>query len=156
MPRPFAVSPLPRLVVTSPYGVIRTAADGTKAPHDGIDLEAAIGTPIRMPDHGTIEHTAFGGGCGQQMAIRLRTGVRVVLCHLSRVFVLAGQSVPAGEIIAETGDTGRTTGPHLHLSTRLINPDGSRGALIDPTPLLGLGGGPAALVLAAVALYALA
>jgi murein DD-endopeptidase MepM/ murein hydrolase activator NlpD len=138
--------PVSPVVVTSSFGP-RTIA-GVAGFHDGIDLRAPEGTPLVAPDDGEIEHTANAGSCGQQIAMRLVSGLRVVFCHLSAVLVQPGMSVAAGTVIGATGSTGTVTGPHLHLSVKRILPTGGLSAALDPAPLLGGGGGGGAVVLA--------
>lgn len=143
--------PLDHIFITSPFGP--RVLDGVAGFHDAIDLRAPVGTSLFMPDDGTVEHTSSAGKCGQSIAVRLVSGLRVVFCHLSRVFVSPGMSVGAGTVIGETGDSGSAAGkPHLHMMVKRILPDGKLSAAIDPAFLVngGAGGGAAGLVVLAV------
>lgn len=149
--------PLPGvLFVTSAYGPRHI--DGAESFHDGIDLRAAIGTPLLAPADGIVEHTATDERCGKQLALRCGNGFRVVFCHLSIRNVAEGFAVVRGEVLGATGNSGqRASGqpvaPHLHMSVRQLGAGGSRGELVDPAPLLGLAGGSflPVLLLAALA-----
>lgn len=85
------------------------------APHKGTDFPVAIGTPIVAPADGVVDHVAYqANGAGKYIRIRHSNGISTVYMHLSRQLVRIGQAVKKGERIALSGNTGRSTGPHLH------------------------------------------
>lgn len=89
--------------------------------HNGIDLRARVGTPARAPCDGRVTVKKDPGGYG--LHIRIRSFNReVILAHLSKVFVKDGERVRMGNKIALTGNTGFSSGPHLHLGYREIVP----------------------------------
>ena len=114
--------------VTSNYGVQRKLSwYKTTKIHYGIDLAANTGTPIYAPANGTIE-TVFNMNrtCGNGIIIKHPSGYMTQYCHLSKVSVSRGESVSAGCLIGYTGNTGLSTGPHLHYAVKkdgyAINP----------------------------------
>jgi hypothetical protein len=100
-------------------------------PHSGIDLAMPEGTTLRALKDGVIDRVYDGTGLiGKGVSIRLSDGTRAIYGHMSDVKTHIGERVHTGEIIGLSGNTGNSTGAHLHFSLR--KPDGS---LIDPTPL---------------------
>lgn len=89
--------------------------------HNGIDMAGAVGTPIRAAAGGTVIVASvggWGGGYGSYVVIKHNNGTQTLYGHLSRVSVRVGQSVSRGETIGLLGNTGRSTGPHLHFEVR--------------------------------------
>lgn len=85
------------------------------APHKGVDFGLSIGTPIIAPADGVVEHVAYqANGAGRYIKLRHGGQYTTVYMHLSRTLVKVGHSVKKGERIALSGNTGRSTGPHLH------------------------------------------
>nr|WP_220187767.1 M23 family metallopeptidase [Pseudonocardia pini] len=82
--------------------------------HYGIDLAAPIGTPIFAFTDGVVEESGPASGFGMWVVLRHPDGTKSVYGHINRAFVTAGQSVKAGQEIAEVGNRGQSTGPHLH------------------------------------------
>jgi murein DD-endopeptidase MepM/ murein hydrolase activator NlpD len=93
--------------------------------HTGIDLAGPYGSPVRAVTAGTIIEADQESGYGNIVKVRHADGVVTFYAHLSRILVHGGQ-VTAGQEIAEEGDTGHSTGPHLHFEVRIddvpINP----------------------------------
>ncbi|MBC7223990.1 MAG: M23 family metallopeptidase [Anaerolineae bacterium] len=84
--------------------------------HPGLDIGASKGTPVRAVDSGFAVQSAWDDtGYGHCIVIDHGNGVRTRYAHLSAYHVSAGESVTQGQIIGEVGDTGKATGPHLHL-----------------------------------------
>ena len=103
--------------VTSPYGY--RAQFGRM--HRGVDLKASIGDTIYAAFDGKIRLTRFEKkGYGYYVVIRHSNELETIYGHLSRVLVKPNQSVKAGDPIALSGNTGRSTGPHLHFETRFM------------------------------------
>lgn len=82
--------------------------------HAGTDFSAPIGTPIYASSDGKVLHSAYSGGYGQLITIQHGEGVITRYAHCSRLLVRAGQAVKKGQLIGKVGNTGHSTGPHLH------------------------------------------
>jgi murein DD-endopeptidase MepM/ murein hydrolase activator NlpD len=89
--------------------------------HDGIDIAAPEGTPIRAIESGEVLYSDRLRGYGNLIIIRHLGGFASVYAHNRRNRVREGQKIRRGEIIAEVGSTGRVTGPHLHFEIRKNN-----------------------------------
>ena len=118
------VMPIKGNYVTSHYGY-RPQFGRT---HKGIDLRSAIGDTVYSAFSGRVRLTRFErGGYGFYVIVRHENGLETVYGHLSRFLVKPDQYVKAGQPIALSGNTGRSTGPHLHFETRFmgyaINPE---------------------------------
>ncbi|WP_242623316.1 M23 family metallopeptidase [Pseudonocardia sediminis] len=99
--------------------------------HYGIDLAAPIGTPIYALTDGVVEKAGPASGFGMWVVLKHTDGTSSVYGHINRAFVEVGQKVRAGDEIAEVGNRGQSTGPHLHFE--VWEPDGSK---INPLPWL--------------------
>ncbi len=99
--------------------------------HEGIDIAAPLGTPIRAPLAGTVIETGPASGFGLWVRVRHDDGTVTVYGHINRSLVREGQRVAAGEEIAEVGNRGQSTGPHLHIE--VVAPNGKK---INPRPWL--------------------
>ena len=125
MERYLSVSyPLRSITVTSPYGKRKDPINGKAAFHSGIDLRARYEDVFAMFD-GVVSETGENARAGKY--VRFRHGdITVSYCHLSRIHVRKGDIIFAGDKVAVSGNTGRTTGPHLHLTAKTngtsINP----------------------------------
>lgn len=89
--------------------------------HNGVDLGCPVGTPLRAAAPGTVivaSTGGWGGGYGNYVVIRHPNGTQTVYGHMSRVSVNPGQVVERGESIGTTGNSGKSTGPHLHFEVR--------------------------------------
>ena len=96
--------------------------------HKGIDIAAPVGTPIMAAASGEVIFAGWNsGGYGNLVKLKHQDGSITFYAHNNRVLVSSGQKVRQGELIAEMGSTGRSTGPHLHFE---IRPNGS--TAIDP------------------------
>jgi murein DD-endopeptidase MepM/ murein hydrolase activator NlpD len=119
--------PLPETVhVTSPFGMREHPILGGRRLHAGVDLGAARGTAVRAVADGTVRRASSDGVNGRMLVIDHGRGVVTVYCHNEALLVEGGQRVRRGEIIARTGDSGRSTGPHLHYQLDLA------GEPVDP------------------------
>lgn len=94
--------------------------------HNGVDLRAPIGTPVTAPRGGVVVRSWDSYRGGRSLLVELDNGLVLGLAHLSERLVETGDVVQAGQMIAHTGNTGVTTGPHLHLTLRRA------GELVDP------------------------
>lgn len=117
--------PLERITITQLFGSTEFAARnpsvyGGRPYHSGVDFGAPVGTPLYAPLSGTITHTGNTDaipGCyswGRWVLLKHDNGLTSLFAHLSSVSVKPGDRVETGDIIANTGNTGFSTGPHLH------------------------------------------
>ncbi len=94
--------------------------------HAGIDVSGQVADPIWAAAAGTVRRAGWSGTFGKVVEIDHGFGVTTTYAHCSRVFVRTGQHVRRGQQIAQIGNTGRSTGPHLHFEVRLegsaVNP----------------------------------
>ena len=115
--------------VSSPYGVLEEIRDGRM--HRGIDLAMPKGTELHSIAEGTVERVVHHtGGLGNGVYVRADNGDVHVYGHLESISVKPGSHVDAGELLGISGNTGHSTGPHLHFG--LIRD----GKSADPTPLV--------------------
>ncbi|MFI6475410.1 M23 family metallopeptidase [Streptomyces sp. NPDC050516] len=86
--------------------------------HTGIDLAVPRGTPVYAVGGGTVVLAARSGSYGNAVTVRMPDGHYAVYAHLNRIRTRKGAGIPTGARIGDSGSTGRTTGPHLHLEIR--------------------------------------
>jgi murein DD-endopeptidase MepM/ murein hydrolase activator NlpD len=82
--------------------------------HEGIDIVANVGTPVKAPGKGKIVFAGYKGSFGLTVVIDHGFGYKTLYAHLSKTLVKKGKVVERGDLIAKTGNTGLSTGPHLH------------------------------------------
>jgi hypothetical protein len=90
-----------------------------RRPHEGIDIDNEVGTPIYAAAEGTIEFTGHQGGYGLTLEIDHGFSYKTKYGHLSKILVNEGQKVKRGQLIARSGNTGLSNGPHLHYEVRV-------------------------------------
>ncbi|RBY98102.1 M23 family peptidase [Blastococcus sp. TF02-8] len=105
--------------------------------HYGVDIAAPIGTPIYSPLAGRVLRAGPATGFGLAVYVQHDDGSVTVYGHINDYFVRAGQRVSAGEVIAEVGNTGQSTGPHLHFE---VHTDGMYQGRTNPIPWLAARG----------------
>ena len=106
--------------VTSEFGNRVDPITGKRKGHGGMDLAVPTGTPIRAALPGTVTVSKYNaGGYGYYVMIDHGNGLATLYGHCSKLLAKVGQTVEVGDIIALSGSTGRSTGPHLHLEVRL-------------------------------------
>lgn len=107
--------------VTSEFGVGRR-----NHMHEGIDIAGPVGTPIMAPGDGVVTYSGYRAGYGKCVVIDHGYGIATLYGHLSSTYVEEGQRVQRGLQIAAIGNTGRSTGPHLHYEVHVdgvpVNP----------------------------------
>ena len=112
--------------LTSPFGYRSDPFTGARSFHSGIDLAAPTGTSVKATLDGKIAETGFNRIFGNYIIITHDRGYQSLYGHLSAVYVKRGQYVTQGTVVGAVGNTGYSTGPHLHLSIykngNLINP----------------------------------
>ena len=94
--------------------------------HEGIDVSAPMGAPIEAPANGTVVQTGWEAGFGNMVVIDHGFGIVTKFAHCSRILVRKGQKVLRGDRIALVGNTGLSTGPHLHYEVHV------NGKPVDP------------------------
>lgn len=132
--------------ITSEFGKVRhiVFANGQKSPtygkkHGGIDYGTPVGTPLFAVTEGTVESTPYDApGFGDYVKIRTESGEELFYGHMSRKLLSGGTRVKAGDLIGYSGNSGNSTGPHLHFEVR------KNGTKIDPSGFLS-GAGSASL-----------
>ena len=95
-------------------------------PHYGVDFKLRIGTPIYAPADGVVTYASYMRGGGYTVIISHKGGYKTVYMHLSKFDVQKGQQVYIGQMIAKSGNTGNSTGPHLHYEVHV------NGRAVDP------------------------
>jgi murein DD-endopeptidase MepM/ murein hydrolase activator NlpD len=99
--------------------------------HEGNDFATPVGTPLASMSTGTVISTGYESGYGNKVDIQYWDGTVSVYAHMSEISASVGDKVAPGTIVGLSGNTGHSTGPHLHLE---IHPNG--GAAINPAPWL--------------------
>lgn len=107
--------------------------------HTGVDFAVPTGTPIFAAKDGKVleakDGVAWGGSYGTSVIIDHGDGIRAIYAHLSKLEVKAGQKVTEGQQLGLSGNTGNSTGPHLHLEVR-VSPWKYANKDIDPAELI--------------------
>ncbi len=112
------------------FGLRRIFNGQPRAPHSGMDIAAASGTPVRAPLAGRVIDTGDYFFNGRTVWIDHGAGLLSMVCHLSAVEVAVGDRLAAGQAVGAVGATGRATGPHLHWSLSLNR------VMVDPALFL--------------------
>jgi len=126
-------NPIPGAMETSGFGYRKDPFLGTLALHPGIDFRGSIGDPARAAGTGTVVSAGQASGYGNMIEIDHGNGITTRYGHLSEILVRVGQHVDTGDTIGRVGNTGRSTGPHLHYEVR------RNGVAIDPSGFLNAG-----------------
>ena len=112
--------------VTGSFGERIDPFNGEGAFHSGVDISAALGSPVIAPADGLVTFADFAGGYGRAIQLDHGHGISTRYGHLSSFAVAAGQYVHRGDTIGFVGQSGRSTGPHLHYEVRIndvpVNP----------------------------------
>lgn len=103
--------------------------------HPGIDIAVPVGTPVRASGGGTVTAAGFDPDYGLFVLLRHPSGYETMYGHASRLLAAEGEEVQAGQVIGLSGNSGRSTAPHLHFEIR------HEGKSIDPLELVKDGGG---------------
>ncbi len=111
---------------TSGFGRRRDPMDGRVMMHKGVDIGGYVGAPIVAPADGVVIFAGSRGGYGKTMVVDHGYGYQTHFAHLSGFAASVGDRVTRGQLIAYMGNTGKSTGPHLHYEVRLF------GQPIDP------------------------
>ena len=110
----------------SGYGMRIDPIYKTSKFHEGMDFSASTGTPIYATGNGTVTKAGWQSGYGRVVVINHGYGYETLYAHMNKIDVRKGQKVVRGEVIGEVGNTGKSTGPHLHYEVhvkgRVVNP----------------------------------
>lgn len=121
-------SALNGLTLVTPVSGTITSRFGNRSRgyHTGLDIAAPLGTNMGAIASGTVTYAGYKGSYGNLVIISHGNGVQSYYAHCNKLLVSVGQSVAAGQVIAQVGSTGNSTGPHLHLEIRIngtaVNP----------------------------------
>ncbi|BAZ65505.1 peptidase M23B [Fischerella sp. NIES-4106] len=110
--------------ITSLFGWRVHPITGDRRFHSGMDIGAAIGTPILAAYSGQVEVADWVGGYGQAVILNHNNALQTLYGHMSQILVQPGQRVERGTVIGLVGSTGNSTGPHLHFEVRQLTPEG--------------------------------
>ncbi|MEO6604036.1 MAG: peptidoglycan DD-metalloendopeptidase family protein [Aeromicrobium sp.] len=116
--------------ITSPFGMRVHPVTGVRKLHDGTDFGVACGTAVHAAAAGTVVERSGGSAYGKRIVIRHRPGFETSYNHLSRQSVTVGDRVSPSEVIGQSGNTGLSTGCHLHF---MVMKDGHA---VDPAKYL--------------------
>ncbi len=105
--------------ITSEFSVRNDPYTGEKTMHEGMDIAAPVGTAVRAPADGTVVFNGSEGGYGHVLVIDHGYGIKTRYGHLARIDVKLGDKVKRGQFVAAVGNTGRSTGPHVHYEVRV-------------------------------------
>tara|TARA_B100001250_G_scaffold402088_1_gene414756 strand:- start:754 stop:1683 length:930 start_codon:yes stop_codon:yes gene_type:complete len=109
-----SIRPVDGGYLNSGYGYRKDPIDGARRFHQGQDITVKTGTPVYAPADGVVKRAYYVGGFGNHIKLNHDHGYTTVFAHLSKMKVKHGQKVKRGDIIGLTGNTGRSTAPHLH------------------------------------------
>lgn len=118
--------PTTSTTITSPFGFRIHPVTGAYTGHTGVDIGVGMGSPVYAAASGTVIVAGGYGGYGNAVVIDHGSGISTLYGHNSSVNVSVGQSVKQGQVIASSGSTGISTGPHLHFEVRI------NGSYVDP------------------------
>jgi murein DD-endopeptidase MepM/ murein hydrolase activator NlpD len=118
--------------ISSRYGWRTHPVTGKTQNHNGLDIAAPRGTPVRCVEDGTVADVNRDPAnlSGLYVVVEGSEGRRASFCHLDSIAVAEGEGVEQGGIVGYVGSTGRSTGPHLHLTARV------HGKTVDPCSLM--------------------
>jgi murein DD-endopeptidase MepM/ murein hydrolase activator NlpD len=112
--------------LTSRFGYRVSPFTSKATMHAGLDIAAAPGSPIYAPADGVVSYAGYDQGYGKLVSIDHGYGVSTRFGHTSQIYVQVGQKISKWDVIAAVGNTGRSTGPHLHYEVRI------NGTPVDP------------------------
>lgn len=112
--------------ITSEFGSRENPRYGGQEFHSGLDISAGTGTPVKATADGIVSFSGWSAGNGNLVVVEHGFGYSTFYAHNSSIVVRVGQKVKRGDIIANVGSTGNTTGPHLHYEVwhngKVVNP----------------------------------
>ncbi|MGB9881133.1 MAG: M23 family metallopeptidase, partial [Anaerolineae bacterium] len=120
---------------TSPFGERVHPVFRVRLFHAGVDFAAVEGTPVKAANNGVVRFAGRAGGYGWTVVVDHGGGVVSLYGHNAALFVKQGEQVKRGQVICLSGNTGISTGPHLHFEMRV------GGNPVDPIEFIASGGG---------------
>jgi len=124
------VMPADMRMISSGFGYRRDPFNGRAAMHAGLDFRGPVGSPIHAAAEGRVSFVGTRQGYGKVVEISHGNGLMTRYAHMSAWKSRVGQQVAAGDVIGQIGNTGRSTGPHLHFEVRI------NGRAVNPRPFL--------------------
>lgn len=112
--------------ISSPFGGRQDPINGRKAFHEGVDFQAKTGEKVQATGKGRVVSSSYSPDYGENVIVSHGRGYETMYAHLSKRLVQVGDSIMAGDIVGLVGNTGRSTGSHLHYEIRY------QGAPINP------------------------
>lgn len=112
--------------LTSRFGYRSSPFSGKSVLHAGLDIAAAPGSPVYAPADGVVTFASYDEGYGKLVSIDHGYGVSTRFGHMSQIYVQVGQRISKWDVLGAVGNTGRSTGPHLHYEVRI------NGTPVDP------------------------
>tara|TARA_B100001027_G_scaffold179417_1_gene130787 strand:+ start:127 stop:1032 length:906 start_codon:yes stop_codon:yes gene_type:complete len=109
-----SIRPVEGGYLNSTFGYRNDPIDHVRRFHQGQDITVKSGTPVLSPADGVVKRAYYAGGFGNHIKLEHGSGYTTLFAHLSKINVKHGQIVKRGQIIGYTGNTGRSTAPHLH------------------------------------------
>lgn len=116
--------------ITSYFGKRKSPFTGRRVMHEGLDIAANLGTPVVATADGVVSRVGYSRSYGKMVVIDHGYGYRTIFGHNSKLLVKAGQRIKRGDRVALVGNTGQSTGPHVHYELRM------NGVPIDPRKTL--------------------
>ncbi len=107
--------------ISSKYGPRHHPVYKKPMMHNGIDIAVPIGTEVVSVQDGVVHSIHYDDRSGKYVSVKHANGVRTTYCHLNKQLVAKGDVVKKGDLIAMSGNTGRSTGPHVHYIVRINN-----------------------------------
>jgi murein DD-endopeptidase MepM/ murein hydrolase activator NlpD len=112
--------------ITSSFGVRRDPFDGRRRMHEGLDIATRTGTPVLATAAGIVREVGSDPGYGKLVVVDHGYGYTTLYAHNSQIKVKVGQRLKRGDLVALAGNTGRSSGPHVHYEVRFngvpVNP----------------------------------
>lgn len=124
------INPMSSGRVTMKFGITKHPVTGEVYNHQGIDLAAPAGTPVISPAAGKIISVDYNEQTGHMLAIEHGDGIKTIYTHLKEIYVKEGDTVRQGDRIAAAGNSGISTGPHLHFEIHV------NGKPVDPFTII--------------------
>jgi murein DD-endopeptidase MepM/ murein hydrolase activator NlpD len=114
--------------ITSTFGYRVHPITGAYTIHEGLDISGTIGTPIKSPADGVVSFVGFKDFFGRVVMVdHPVSGFKTIFAHLNKAAVSEGQALKRGDILGYLGNSGRSTGPHLHFEVHKLN------SVVNPT-----------------------
>ena len=116
--------------LTSQFGGRADPFNKKQARHKGVDLASRTGNKIKTMAKGKVTRAEYAGGYGNLVEVDHGNGFKTKYAHMNKIYVKKGQYLEANDVVGEVGNTGRSTGPHLHYEVLY------RGVPVDPMPFM--------------------